>query len=452
MIRDRGFYRRFFSMWAVLTLQNAVTISVNLVDNLMLGHFSETALAGAAACNQLQFLYQQILLALGESAVIIGTQFFGLGKKAPIRELSRRAMQAAVLVSVLLTAAVSLFPRQLLRIFTDDARIISQGNEYLSVIRFSYLFFAVTVILLATMRIAGIVRIALILSLLALGINTALNYLLIFGNLGFPQMGIRGAALATVISRICELAVLVWYVRCKQSALKLRFRDYLARGGELAAQYRSVLLPLMGVNVLWGLNSVVQTAILGHMSSAAIAANSVASTLFLFVKSTAEGSTMTASFHVGKLIGAGDREGLRRCVSTMQVLFAVIGLVSAAVLFLIRIPVLRVCSLEPETGQLADAFLVILTVVTIGMSYQKCTLAGIIRGGGGIRFAMLTDLISLWGIVIPVSFLAAFVWHASPCTVFWLLNADQLFKCVPAFLKCNFGNWAHSFTGSPDPG
>ncbi len=446
MIREKQFYKSFFAMWIVLVLQNVITLSVNLADNMMLGGYSESALAGVAAVNQIQFVYQMLLLAVGEAAVILGTQYYGRGKTDEIHELAHTAMHAAVALSVILFAAASLFPRQLLLIFTTDEEIIARGMEYLGVIRYTYLIFAVAQVLLATLRIVGVVRISLYLSVTALFVNCFWNYVLIYGKLGFPAMGAKGAAIATLISRIVETAVLIGFIALREKVLRLNLKEYFRFQTRLLGDYVKIMLPMLAVNALWGLNNAAQNAILGHMTARAIAANSVASTLFLLVKSTAQGSASTASFFVGKMIGEGDMNKLKAASRTMQVMFLLIGIVSGAALYFLRIPIVGMYNLEPETREMADSFLVILSVIMVTMSYQMPVNAGIIRGGGDIRYAVTLDLISIWVIVLPISWAMAFVFHASPVTVVWCLNADQIFKGVPAFIKCNYGHWAKKLT------
>ena len=179
MVRDRSFYRDFFAMWIVLVLQNVITLSVNLADNMMLGAYSETALAGVAAVNQIQFVYQQLLISFGEAAVILGTQYYGRKQMGPVKSLTKSEMAAGVILSAALFLAASLIPRQLMLIFTTDEAVIAQGMIYLRVIRFTYLVFAVAQILLYTLRIVGSVRISLYLSLTALAVNCFWNYALI---------------------------------------------------------------------------------------------------------------------------------------------------------------------------------------------------------------------------------------------------------------------------------
>lgn len=182
----------FYSIYIPLVLQNVVTLSVNLADNIMLGAYSETALAGVAAVNQIQFVYQQLITALGDGLVIFGSQYWGNGQIQPIKKISASAMQGALIFAAVLFALVSLFPQQAVGIFTTDSMIIREGRAYLEIIRFTYLFFAVTQLLLAAVRSTETVKIAFGLSILTFFVNCGINYLLIFGNFGAPKLGVQG--------------------------------------------------------------------------------------------------------------------------------------------------------------------------------------------------------------------------------------------------------------------
>lgn len=445
-MNGQKFYKNFFSIYITLVLQNVITLSVNLADNLMLGSYSETALAGVAAVNQIQFVYQQIILALGDGLVIFCSQYWGKRRIDPMKKISSAAMRAALVAAVVLFAAVSIFPYEAVRIFTEDVPIIEEGVGYLGIVRFTYLFFAVTQILLASMRSVESVKIAFRLSVMTLLVNCGINYGLIFGHFGAPCMGAKGAAVGTLAARVLECVVLIWYVIKKDEKLRLRLKDYLSTDKVLVWDYIKIVVPILIVQGLWGVNTALQTVILGHMTAAAIAANSAAATLFLVVKSAAVGASSTASVLIGKTIGTGDMGLVKRYAKKLQCLFVLIGVVSGIFLFFIRIPVLGLYDLHPETKEMANAFLVILSVICVGMSYQMPTNNGIIRGGGSAMFVVKMDLISIWMLVIPLSFFLAFVVKASPAVVVCCLNSDQIFKCIPAFVKCNYGKWIHKLT------
>lgn len=441
-----GFYKMFFSMYFILVFQNVITLSVNLADNMMLGAYSEAALSGVAAVNQIQFIFQQVLNAFGDGMVIIGSQYWGKKNTKPIKQLTAMAMQIGLAISILLFLVISLFPAQVMQIFTNEQVIISEGVRYLNIIRFTYVFFAITQILLATLRSVETVKIAFALSVQTLIVNCCINYVLIYGRFGAPELGVAGAAIGTLAARILETVTLITFLIIKENKLHLRLKDYLKLDYSLFRDYMKTTTPIVVIQGLWGLNTALQTVILGHMTAAAIAANSMASNLFLIVKSAAVGAASTASVIIGKTIGTGDIPLVKQYAKVLQRMFVVIGLLAGTLLFFLRIPILSLYDLAPATKEMANTFLIILSVVCVGMSYQMPTNIGIIRGGGSAGFVVKVDIISIWGIVLPLSFIMAFVVKASPAVVVCCLNADQMFKCVPAFIKANYGNWIKKLT------
>lgn len=317
----------------MLVLQNVVTISINLADNMMLGAYSETALSGVAAVNQIQFVYQQILMALGDGAVIVCSQYWGKRQREPMKRICALAMHAGILAAAVLFTAVSFFPEAAVGLFTTDQEIIGQGVIYLNIIRYTYPFFAVTILLLAALRSAETVKIAFWLSVMTFCVNCGLNSLLIYGRFGFPEFGAAGAAVGTLCARITECAALIVYVAKKEKNLRIRLSDYFQIDRVLFIDYFRITGPILLVQTLWGLNTALQTVILGHMTSSAIAANSVASTLFLLVKSAAVGSSAAASVIIGKAIGAGDMEKVRLYSRLMQRMFLAAGAVGGCYCF-----------------------------------------------------------------------------------------------------------------------
>ncbi len=446
MTKEKDFYRSFFKLTVALMLQQAVVLSVNLADNVMLGGYSETALSGVAAVNQIQFILQQLVYGISNGMIVLASQYWGQHKTKPIRRLMTIAFWAAIGIAGLLFILVSVFPHGAVGIFTNDEAIVGQGVSYLAIVRFGYLFFAVTTILLGGMRTVENVKIALYVSVAALIINCSINFVLIQGRFGFPELGVRGAAIGTLTARIVECIIVSVYVFYKDCNLQWRIRHLFQFDRTLFYDYLRVSLPVVVTSFLWGCNTALQTVILGHMSSNAIAAHSISSTAFLFLKVTAVGASSAAAVLTGKVVGSGDMKKIREYTRTFQVLFVGIGLALGAILFLVRIPLLSLYVLAPETESLANAFLLLESTVLVTMSYQMCMNTGIISGGGNPRFVLIIDLIVIWGLVIPLSFASAFYWHASPLLVLLVLNADQYLKCISAGIYGNSYRWVRNLT------
>ncbi|MDO4175049.1 MAG: MATE family efflux transporter [Eubacteriales bacterium] len=446
MIRDKKFYHLFLVLCLPIVLQNVISLSVNLTDNLMLGRYAESALSGVTAVNQIQFIYQNLLIGIGDGLVILASQYWGKRDTETIRKVSSIAMRTALVLMLVLFVIVSLFPEQVVGLFTKDQAIIAEGVKYLNVVRFTYPFFCITTILLAILRSTEVVKIAFYLSLSTLCINFCINWCLIYGHFGLPRLGVVGAAIGTLVARIVECVIILLYVAKKEKNLHLKLRHFLHIDRTIMRDYYRVSIPILFVSAMWGVNTAMQTAILGHLTSSAIAANSMASNLYLIVKTIAVGAASTANVFIGKAIGQGDMQVVKQYAKTFQILFVLMGVCCGLILFVLTEPVLSLYSFSDESRELARTFLHILCIVMVGMCYQMPVNSGIIKGGGATTYAMVLDLVSIWGIVIPLSFFMAFYVKASPVVVVWCLNLDQIFKAVPAFIKVNYGHWAKKLT------
>lgn len=444
--KDRNFYRTFLRLCLALMLEQAVVLSVNLADNVMLGTYSEEALSGVAAVNQIQFVFQQVVYAIANSMIVLGSQYWGQRRMSEIKKLSAIGIRLEILVAAVLFALVSFFPVSALKIFTNNEAFIAEGVSYLKIMRFSYFFFALTAVLLSTMRIVESVKIALRVSFLSLMINVCINYLLIQGHFGFPEMGARGAAIGTLTAKIIEFIVVLVYV-LRDQKLGMRFKDVLSRSSVLLRDFAAVAIPTLGSALLWSFANVMQTVILGHMNDSAIAAQSISNTVFLLLKVTAVGAASAASVIIGKTVGEGDMKRVKEYTKRLQIIFAGIGVALMLLMLLIRMPLLKIYEpkLTAETYQLAGIYILIQSVVLLVTSYQMPVNTGIIRGGGDTKFVMYLDTAAVL-IFIPLALLGGLVWNWSPMLVIICVNLDQALKCIPAFIRVNRYKWVRKLT------
>ena len=442
LTRERQFYKSFFALTLAIALQNLVAFSVNLADNIMIGSYSEPALAGVALVNQIQFLLQMIVTGGCEAVVILASRAWGRRDLSPVSSINGVGMRFSLGVAAVLFGITFAFPVQVLRMFTDEAAVIAEGAAYLRIVCFSYFFYAASAVLLATLRSVETVRIGLAVSLFSLAVNVVLNWILIFGRFGAPEMGVRGAAVATVVSRITELLVVIVYCVFIDKKLHLELADLLRqRTPGMTRAFFKVGWPIMLSGSTWGIAQTVQSIILGHLGQSAISANSVASTLFQIVSVFAYGSANGTSVLIGKTIGEGRIDAVKTYAKTSQILYLGIGVLTGAALFALKDPILRFYSLTPETMVMARQFMTVLSVTAVGTAYQMPSLCGIVRGGGETDFVLYNDLIFQWLIVLPAAALFAFVWKLPPVFAFAALKSDQILKCFVAVVKVNRFKW-----------
>lgn len=447
--KDKTFYRTLFPILVTIALQNLVAYSVNMADNIMLGSYSQTALSSAATVNQIFFVVQQLALGIGDGLVALAAQYWGQNRVSPIRRLTGIALKFGLGLSIIVVALCSAIPHQLLGLFTPDEAIIAAGMEYLSLLQYTFPMFIFYSIFVAALRSVGTVRIAFITSLTSLIVNVIINYALIFGRFGFPEMGIRGAAVGTLIARIVELGIVVVYLVKVDKKLCLFSENFLKGDKDLLRDFVKVDTPVMLSQLLWSVSVPMQTAILGRLSTTAvdaIAANSVATTFYQYLKVIVQSMSAACAVMIGTAIGRGDLKRVRSDGRTLSVLSVSIGLVLGVVLFLLRQPLLSLYSLTPETRVLADQLMIVMSVVMVGMSYQMPVSFGIIRGGGDAKFTMYMNIISTWVIVMPLSFMSAFWWQWPVVAVVMVIQSDQIFKGLPTFLRFRSYKWIKKLT------
>lgn len=445
-VKDKSFYRSFFSMAGVIAMQNLITYAVNLADNVMIGGYSQDALSGVAMVNQIQFLLQMLVMGVGSGIVVLGAQYWGKRQIDPIRRVTSIGMLLALIASSAMMLLVYFLPNQTLSLLTNEPNVITEGAKYLRIICFSYVLFAVTNILLSALRSVETVRIGFVVTLTALFVNVILNYGLIYGRLGMPEMGVEGAALATLISRIVEFLIVVGYALLMDKKIRWKIKDLLHIDKDLFRDYIRVGLPLIMSNSIWGLAMSAQTAILGRLGSDTIAANSIATTVFQVVSVLSYGSANASGVIIGKTVGMGDIPKVKAYAKTLQIIYLFIGIFTGSILWLSKDLIISFYSITAETQQLAQQFIGILSITVIGTSYQVACLTGIVTGGGDTKFVLINDLIHQWLIVIPASFLSAFVFRAPLWVTFACLKSDQILKCFVAIVKVNRYKWIRVLT------
>lgn len=444
-VRESRFYKSFFWLTLIIGLQNIITLGVNLSDNFMLGGYSESALSGVALANQIQFMLHMLVMGVGEGLVIMASRYWGAKDIGAIRKVASIGMRMAIVLSAVLWVIVFFFPHATLSVFTNGESVIDEGVKYLQIICFSYVFFAITSILLASLRSVETVKIGFIVSLSTLIINVGLNYVLIYGHFGFPELGVRGSAIATLIARIIETFIVCMYVKKYDTKILLKLKDFFSIDLGMFKQYIKVGSPILMSNTIWGLAMGAQTAILGHMGEAAIAANSIATTIFQLVSVVIYASASATAVLIGKTIGEGFSDKIKAYAKTLQILYLILGLCTGAILFVLKDYVLGFYSISDEAKVLALQFMTIMSITVVGTAYQMPALTGIVRSGGDTKFVLYNDFIFMWLIVLPSSFLCAFVFNLSPLITFICLKSDQILKCFVAIVKVNRYRWIRSF-------
>ena len=445
--KDTGFYKAFFVITLTLALQNLIVFGVNLADSVMMGAYSETALSGVGICNNIQFFLNMAASGIASGMTVIASQYWGQKETKPILRVSAVAMWLGIIFTMAIFTFAAIAPEALIRLFTDKEAVIAQAVEYLDVIKYTYLMFTLSTLLLAILRSVETVKIGFYVSLSSFAVNIFLNYALIYGKFGATEMGIRGAAVATLVSRAIELAVTVVYILFIDKKLKIRICDLFRVDMPMIKDYFRTGLPLMMSSVSWGIAMSIQGAIIGRLIESAIAANSIATTLFQVATVICYASSNAACVLIGKTVGENmGMDIIKRRSKNLQLIFLAIGVASSAILLLAKTLIIDFYNATPETLEITNQFIWVLCVTVIGTAYEAPCLCGIVSGGGETSFVLKNDIIFMWLIVLPLSALSAFVFRLPVVVTFACLKADQILKCAVAVVKVNKFNWIKTVT------
>jgi len=446
LVKKPEFYKTLLMLAIPMALQNLLSMSVNFADNIMVGQLGERAVAGVLMANQVQNVLNMLVVGISASLVVLAAQYWGKRDIENVKSVAAIGIRVGLLVGLIVSIVTLLFPASVLRIFTNDTGVIEEGVRYISILAFSYVFFCLTHTLMGTMRCVEVVKIGVVVSLSTLTISVVGNYLLIFGNFGFPELGIQGAAIATLTARIVEAVIMVIYVRFIDKRLKFRFKELLSTNKQLLADFFRYGLPVMGGDVSWGMIGALKIAIMGRMGESAMAANGISAILFGLITVMVWSTSGASGVIIGKTVGSGDYDLVKQYARTMQVIFVCLGLVAGFTLFNVRDLFISLYNFQEETQILARQFMTILSFSVIFTAYHAPCFTGIIRAGGDTKFVFIVDSICSWAFVLPMAFLAAFVFNAPPWVVFLCIFSDQFYKWIIAAIKTNRFGWIRNLT------
>lgn len=452
MIRDREFYKTILRISLPAAFQSLVSFLVVVADDIMVSLLPNAVAAQAAVAqvNSITAFYTATMTGLVSGSAVLIAQYWGKKDMVRIRKIFSVVLWFCALVALAFVAVAKLLPEQVVRIVIKGAEtdVIAMALEYFGIVCWTYIPFAVTTALVGMLRSIEVVKVTLVTTIVSLFVNIGLNYVLIFGKLGMPAMGVRGAALATLITRIVEMTI-VWVFTFKiQKKLEIRPKQLMEIDRTLLKDYAKYGLPVGLADMQWAVIGMLKAAIIGQMGAIFMAANSIANSMAnlgtMFTFALAGGACVV----VGKAVGKGDYDTAKAYSRTIQVMFFLIGLVMAALVFALRVPFTRMygSSADPEVFGLSTTMIALLAVTLIGTSYHASCFVGINRGAGDSRFVAMVDMICGWLVVLPATMLAAFVFKAPLPVVFLCTRIDQCFKWLIAFLRLRGDKWIRNVT------
>lgn len=444
IFRDGEYLRRLFHLALPITLQQFLFASLNLVGTLMVGQLGDTAVAAVGLSGQVAFLLNLLLFGVNSGASIFHAQYWGQKDVTNIRRVMGLALLIGFTGAALFTVLALFFPTAVLGVYSKDLAVVAAGSGYLRLIGLSFIFSAVTYTYSAVLRSTGNVRTPMLISGSMLALNMLLTYLLIFGQLGLPEMGIRGAALALVIVRVLEAALMLWAAYRTHSPAAASWREMLDWERAFVLRVLQRMLPVTANEMLWSFGITTYNVIYARIGTESIAAVNIAATIDSLAFVLFIGMGNACAILVGNTIGEGDEARAHRYAGNTLALAAAGGLLMGGLVLALAGYLLAFYKVSPEVIEFARRILRVVAFFIWLRASNMVLFVGVFRSGGDTRFGFLLDAGSIWLVGVPLAALAAFAFHLPVHQVYLCVMADEFVKFLIGMRRYASHRWIHN--------
>ena len=442
----KSFYKNVFALVMPMAVQNLINVGVTATDVFMLGRVGEKVLSGASLAGQIQFIMMLIFFGITAGSTVLTAQYWGKRDTDTIERILGMGLSSGILVAAVFTVLAFFIPDTLMRIYTSDAVVVTEGAKYLRIVGLSYLFMAVTQVYLNIMRSIERVVVATVVYFISLFVNIIINAVLIFGMFGAPRLEIVGAAIGTLCARITELVLVLLYARYKNDIVKIRVRHLVHMDKVLFLDYVRYAMPVVLNEMMWGLGTSCNTAIIGHLGSEAVAANSVAQVARQLAQVVVFGISSATAIWLGKTLGEGKTEHARAYAKRFIWLSLILGGLGGGMILLSGPIVIRVLTLSAQSQSYLNFMFFVMSYFVVGQAFNTTMVCGIFRSGGDTKFGLYMDVTTMWGCSILLGGAAAFVFHAGVPAVYAILMSDEILKVPICIWRYRKYKWLRNVT------
>ena len=441
--RKRSLRKEIVRLALPIALQQFMTALVGACDAIMLGKLSQDAMSAVSLATQVTFVFNLFMFAFMAGENMFVAQYYGKGDYTGISQVFSLVTKICGCIAVVFLAGALFFPEQLMRILTNEETLIVLGSEYLRVIGISYVFSGIAQTFLAIMKNCGAVNMSTLINGVMVILNIVLNAVFIFGLSGFPKMGIKGAALATVLATVVQFLWSVGYVLCRIRAVKFSLRSCEKK---LFGRFWQKAVPLLINNLAWGIGFSMYSVIMGHLGTDAVAANGIANISKNLVVCFCLGLGNAGSIIVGNRLGADRLQEAKEAGGTLTRTAIIAGVVSGLVLIALSPFITKMVDLTPTARGYLQKMLLICSYYIAGKSVNCMTIGGIFAAGGDSKFGMLCDSVTLWCITVPLGCICAFILKLPVMVVYFVLNLDEIIKLPVVYKHYKKYKWIKNLT------
>lgn len=449
--KDAHFYKKVFVLGFPIALQTLVTVGVGMLDNIMLSHYSEDTFSAASLANAYVLIFQIFCMGLGMGASVLVSRYWGMKKAHDNEEKADISLKQTVCLmlrlmfffATIFAIGAAFLPKLIMTSYTDKEALIDLGITYLRYSTLTFFFLGISLVTAIVLRSVGQSRFPLYVSLGALLVNLTGNYILIFGHLGAPKMGIAGAALATLLARVFEAGADMVYLTVFDTKIGFRLRHLFMKTKTLISEYFRVCIPVLISDAILAFGSNAVTMVIGHLGSAFVAANSITTVTQQLSTVMIQGVCQAGAIITGQSLGKGRKEQAEEQGWLFLGMGFALGFLSALFIFFTKTPVILSYGdkTSAEAVSIAYQLLNAISLIIIFQATNSIMTKGVLRGGGDTTVLMFADNIFLWAMALPLGTLAGFIFHLPAFWIYFFLKSDQIAKTIWCVWRLRSRKW-----------
>ena len=442
-LKDRSFYNKMLAISIPIMLQNLISSVLHMVDTVMVGALGEAQIAAVGLANQVFFVFFLLIYGINSGCGIFIAQYWGSKDEDNIRRTVGFSVAVGTTVGVLFTLIALYLPRQIMQLFTVDNAVIEYGIRYMRYASLSYVLTSISIAYSFAARNIGDVKTPMIISTISLIMNGVLNFILIFGRLGFPRLEVEGAAIATVIARLAEaIALIYWvYILRKSKMLSPKLTDIKKLDFKFIKNILVTAIPVILNDVFWALGMAMYSAAYARIGTTAIASIQIANTVQNIFIVISIGLASSCAVMLGNEIGSGSKEKAIQYAKRFLCIGALAGLLLGMLLILISPIILMMFGNTHAVQQSAQKILLIMGLFLWARFMNNILIVGILRSGGDTTYSMILETCSVWLVGVPLAFAGALWWNISIYWVYIMISLEELIKIYFGMIRVNSNRW-----------
>ena len=418
--------RKLLKIATPIAIQGIVSATLSMVDNIMVGFLGETELAAVGVGSQLFMVHYLVLFGILSGSATFMAQFYGTKDMANIRKVIGFDFTLLAVLGAVCFALVNCFTNGILSVYTEDPAVKALAAQYVRINSLSFLLLAISSPLEMAFKATQQVRIPMLISNVIFFTNIAINYVLIFGKFGFPKMGVAGAAIGTISSRIIEVLMNSYFAFRTNNEFCGKVRSYFGWDRELVKRIIKNATPTTINEFFWSFGQTMYVAAFSRISTTAYAAYQAANSIFNIFNFAAFSIGDATLILVGEKLGEGDMEYTWKLSKHLIKACLLVGIVIGTITVLLSEPLSGIFKLS-EAGRMFTRYILIILGLTMATDlYNGLQIAGILRAGGDTKFAMISESMCIWLIAVPLAFTASLVWHL-PVHLALLVTRTEMF-------------------------